>query len=148
MAYSVTCHRAKKNWLHFFGGSSPKDEYLSIQWAIITNRSEEVLLTETFHRDSGLYVLIVLAESHVVRAFRGRVANNVCEGSERVKKQTYWVFVAKRKAVIQHFTFLSQQAPSGDDVCAAIPFRDVVSLIKKWRSRGLDNVSTQCRSSR
>lgn len=44
-----------------------------------------VVLTETFNRDSGLYVLIVLAKSNVIHMFRGRMADNVCKSSERMK---------------------------------------------------------------
>lgn len=42
-----------------------------------------LLLTETFHRDSRVYVLIVLAKSNFVPMFGGRMADDVCQGSER-----------------------------------------------------------------
>lgn len=43
------------------------------------------VLTETFHRHSGVYVLVVLAQAHVVHVVGGRVADDVCQSSARTE---------------------------------------------------------------
>lgn len=48
-----------------------------------------LLLTETFHRDSRVYVLIVLAESNFVPMFGGRMANDVRQGSEGINAKIF-----------------------------------------------------------
>ena len=48
---------------------------------------EVTVLTETVDCESGLYVLIVLAKSDVVRMFGGRMANNMRESSVKMRNK-------------------------------------------------------------
>ncbi len=47
--------------------------------------ADVTVLTETVNCDSGLYVLIGLAKSNVIRMFCGRMADNMCKSSEKKK---------------------------------------------------------------
>lgn len=69
------------------------------------------VLTETFNRDSGLYVLIVLAESNVIHMFWGRMADNVCKSSERMKNNLRDIFLYLTNTGPPVQSIWHQQAP-------------------------------------
>lgn len=45
--------------------------------------ADVTVLTEAVNCDSGLYVLIGLAETSVIQMIRSRVANHVCQSPEK-----------------------------------------------------------------